>query len=61
LPKFIDVGKDKYVVLGTVSVDSGYTTDQLKNMWTLADTVLRNGNKFYVCSKTIEAEFEEVK
>tara|TARA_B100001996_G_C18263633_1_gene440179 strand:- start:124 stop:309 length:186 start_codon:yes stop_codon:yes gene_type:complete len=61
LPKFIDVGKDKYVVLGTVSVDSGYTTDQLKDMWALADTVLRNGNKFYVCSKTIEAEFEEVK
>jgi len=61
LPKFIDVGKDKYVVLGTVSVDSGYTTDQLKDMWALADTVLRNGNKFYVCSKTIEAEFDEVK
>ena len=61
MPKFIDVGKDKYVVLGTVSVDSGYTTDQLKDMWALADTVLRNGNKFYVCSKTIEAEFEEVK
>tara|TARA_B100000131_G_scaffold257150_1_gene252062 strand:- start:209 stop:394 length:186 start_codon:yes stop_codon:yes gene_type:complete len=61
LPKFIDVGNDKYVVLGTVSVDSGYSTDELKNMWALADTVLRNGNKFYVCSKTIEAEFEEVK
>ena len=61
MPKFIDVGKDKYVVLGTVSVDSGYTTDQLKDMWALADTVLRNGNKFYVCSKTIEAEFDEVK
>ena len=61
MPKFIDVGNDKYVVLGTVSVDSGYSTDELKNMWALADTVLRNGNKFYVCSKTIEAEFEEVK
>tara|TARA_B100000287_G_scaffold392549_1_gene405066 strand:+ start:530 stop:715 length:186 start_codon:yes stop_codon:yes gene_type:complete len=61
LPKFIDVGNDKYVVLGTVSVDSGYSTDELKNMWALADTVLRNGNKFYICSKTIIAEFEEVK
>tara|TARA_R110002020_G_scaffold83657_2_gene207891 strand:+ start:1937 stop:2122 length:186 start_codon:yes stop_codon:yes gene_type:complete len=61
LPKFIDVGKDKYVVLGTVSVSSGYTPDQLKTMWALADTVLRNGDKYYVCTKCMEAEFEMVK
>jgi len=60
LPKFIDVGKDKYVVLGTVSAESGYSTDQLKQMWALADTVLKNGNMFYICSKIIEAEFEMI-
>jgi hypothetical protein len=60
LPKFIDVGKDKYVVLGTVSVSSGYTPDQLKTMWALADTVLKNGGMHYVCMKCIEAEFEMI-
>ena len=59
--KLIFVKDELYIVLGTVSVDSGYSTDELKNMWALADTVLRNGNKFYICSKTIIAEFEEVK
>ena len=60
MPKFVEVGKDRYVVLGTVSVDSGYSTDQLKNMWALADTVLKNGNQYYICNKIIEAEFEEL-
>ena len=61
MPKFVEVGNDRYVVLGTVSVDSGYSTDQLKNMWALADTVLKNGNQYYICSRIIEAEFEELK
>ncbi len=50
-----------YYVLGTVSVDSGYSPDQLKSMWILADTVLKNKNKHYVCYKIIQAEFEEIK
>tara|TARA_B100000519_G_C14190330_1_gene412829 strand:- start:285 stop:440 length:156 start_codon:yes stop_codon:yes gene_type:complete len=49
-----------YIILGTVSVNSGYTPDQLKKMWNLADAVLRNGNDFYVCNKIIDAEFEEL-
>ena len=53
----INVDGSGYIVLGTVSVDSGYTTNQLKDMWALADTVLKNGNMFYICSKIIEAEF----
>ena len=61
MPKFVEVGNDRYVVLGTVSVDSGYSTDQLKNMWALADTVLKNGDLFYICMKIIDAEFEMVK
>ena len=50
-----------YIVLGTVSVETGYTTNELKNMWKLADTVLRNGNEYYVCNKVIEAEFKDLK
>jgi hypothetical protein len=50
-----------YAVLGTVSVGSGYSPDELKGMWTLADTVLKNGDMYYVCMKLIEAEFEEIK
>jgi hypothetical protein len=49
-----------YIILGTVSVESGYVPNQLKNMWTLADAVLKNGSEYFVCSKVIEAEFEEI-
>ena len=59
--KLITVNGGKYIVLGTVSVSSGYNTDQLKNMWALADTVLKNGDLFYICMKIIDAEFEMVK
>jgi len=59
--KLITVNGGKYIVLGTVSVSSGYNTDQLKTMWALADTVLKNGDLFYVCMKIIDAEFEMVK
>ena len=41
------------MILGTVSVDSGYKTEELKSMWRLADAVLRNGNEYYVCYKII--------
>ena len=50
-----------YAVLGTVSVGYGYSPDELKGMWTLADTVLKNGDMYYVCMKLIEAEFEDIK
>ena len=59
--KIIKVNDDRYMILGTVLVDSGYNTEELKSMWRLADTVLRNGNQYYVCSKIIDAEFFEKK
>jgi|TARA_R110002020_G_scaffold352684_3_gene565708 hypothetical protein len=43
-----------------VSVSSGYSPEQLKGMWTNADTILRNGEEYYICSKLIEAEFEDL-
>ena len=58
--QIIAIGDERYMTLGVVSVDCGYNTEELKTMWRLADTVLRNGNEFYICSKLIEAEFKDI-
>ena len=58
--KIIAIGDDRYMMLGKVSVDCGYTIEELKTQWRLADTVLRNGNEFYICLKIIEAEFKDI-
>ena len=60
--QIINVNDDRYVVCGTVSAHkvTNLTTEELKNQYSLADTVLRNGDIFYVCSKMIEAEFEDI-
>ena len=57
--KIIKVNDDRYMILGTVSVNSGYNTEELKSMWRLADAVLRNGDNYYICMKIINAEFIE--
>tara|TARA_A100001515_G_scaffold144413_1_gene148366 strand:- start:122 stop:256 length:135 start_codon:yes stop_codon:yes gene_type:complete len=44
-----------------VSVDSGFSVDELKRMWRLADAVLKNGNVYYICNGIIDAEFKEIK
>jgi hypothetical protein len=60
--QIINVDDDRYVVQGTVSAYkvTDTTTDQLKEKYSLADTVLRNGDVFYICMKIIDAEFEDV-
>ena len=60
--QIINVNDDRYVIRGTVSVHkvTDITTDQLKDKYRLADTVLRNGDTFYMCMKIIDAEFEDV-
>ena len=58
--EFIAIGDERYMILGVVSVDCGYNTEELKTMWRLADTVLRNENKLYICSKLMEAEFKDI-
>ena len=59
--KLINIGEDRFYVLGRVLVDNcRYTTEDLKVMWGLADTILRNKDQLYVCMKLIEAEFEEL-
>ena len=61
--QIINVNDDRYVVQGTVSVHkvTNVPTDELKNRYSLADTVLRNGDTLYICMKTINAEFEDIK
>ena len=59
IKKIINVNDDCYMILGTVSVNTTKTTDQLKSQYSLADTVLRNGDQYYICMKLINAEFEE--
>jgi|TARA_R100001163_G_C4893061_1_gene85136 hypothetical protein len=58
----IDVNDERYVVCGTVLEHkvTNYTTDELKDWYHLADTVLRNGDTLYICRKIIEGEFEEI-
>ena len=58
--EIIAIGDERYMTLGIVSVDCGYNTEELKTQWRLDDTVLRNENKWYICSKLIEAEFEDI-
>jgi len=52
-----------YVVRGRVLAQkvTHLSTDELKKQYSLADTVLRNGDTFYICMKVIEAEFEDIK
>ena len=61
--QIININDDRYVVCGTVSAQkvTHITTDELKSQYSLADTVLRNGDVFYICMKTINAEFEDIK
>ena len=51
-----------YVVCGRVSAKkvTNESTDELKSWYSLADTVLRNGDVFYICMKVIDVEFEEI-
>tara|TARA_Y100001951_G_scaffold52682_1_gene41786 strand:+ start:268 stop:456 length:189 start_codon:yes stop_codon:yes gene_type:complete len=60
--QIITVNDDKYVIRGTVSADkvTNISTNNLKKRYSLADTVLRNGNTFYICMKVIEAEFKDI-
>ena len=60
--KFITVNDGLYVVRGTVLADKVTTisTNELKKRYSLADTVLRNGDTFYICMKIIDVEFEDI-
>ena len=61
--QIVSVNENRYLVLGTVLAHkvTSITTDQLKNQYTLADTVLRNGDTYYICMKIINGEFKDIK
>ena len=51
-----------YVVRGRVSAQKviNIPASKLKSWYTLADTVLRNGDTLYICMKIIDVEFEDI-
>ena len=61
--QIINVNDDRYVVRGTVSAQkvAHLSTDELKNQYSLTDTVLRNGDILYMCMKIIDVEYEDIK
>ena len=60
MKKIIFVGDDGYMILGTVSASTKFSNDKLKQQYGLADTILRNKDELYICSKIIDAEWEEI-
>jgi len=57
--KLISIGEDRFYVLGRVLVDNcRYTMEDLKIMWGLADTILRNDKVYYICMKLIDVEIQ---
>ena len=57
--KIVSVGDNGYIVLGVVSVNTSFSTEELKSQWRLADTILRKDNDWYVCMKIIDVEWDE--
>ena len=57
--KIVSVGDNGYIVLGVVSVNTSFSTEELKSQWRLADTILRKDNDWYVCMEIIDTEFYE--
>ena len=58
--KILQLGDKGYIVLGVVSVNASFSTEELKSQWRLADTILRKDNEWYVCMKIIDAEFFDI-
>ena len=58
--KIVSVGDNGYIVLGVVSVNASFSTEELKSQWRLADTILQKNNEWYVCMKIIDTEFYDI-
>ena len=58
--KIVTIGDKGYIVLGVVSVNTSFSTEELKSQWRLADTILRKDNDWYVCMEIIDAEFFDI-
>ena len=58
--KIVTIGDNGYIVLGVVSVNTSFSTEELKSQWRLADTVLQKEGNFYICQQMINAEFNDI-
>ena len=58
--KRITVGDNGYIILGVVSVNTSFSTEELKSQWRLADTILQKNNEWYICMKIIDTEFYDI-
>ena len=58
--KLVHLGGKGYIVLGVVSVNTSFSTEELKSQWRLADTILQKENELYICQMIIDAEFSEI-
>ena len=58
--RLVHLGGKGYIVLGVVSVNTSFSTEELKSQWRLADTILQKENEFYICQMIIDAEFSEI-
>ena len=58
--KIVTLGDKGYIILGVVSVNTSFSTEELKSQWRLADTILRKDNEWYVCMEIINAEFWDI-
>ena len=58
--KIVSIGDKGYLVLGVVSVNTSFSTEELKSQWRLADTILRKDNDWYICMKIINANFYDI-
>ena len=58
--KIVSVGDKGYIVLGVVSVNTSFSTEELKSQWRLADTILRKDNEWYVSMEIINADFYDI-
>ena len=60
MKQIIYINDDGYMVLGTVSASTEFSNNELKQQYGLADTILRNNDQLYICSKIIDAEWKEI-
>ncbi len=58
--KRITVGDNGYIILGVVSANTSFSTEELKSQWRLADTILQKGGEYYICQQMINAEFYDI-
>ena len=58
--KIVTIGDKGYIVLGVVSVNTSFSTEELKSQWRLADTILQKGGEYYICQQMINAEFYDI-